>query len=130
MANVKFNFEQYDGQIAKASMDRIRKAANIIKQVAKAKCVVGTVNRPAKPGQPYWMERSPYAMRNTLRVVEKTGATGISNRNVRVYAGNSKTWWAVQMEYGRGGWKGGAKPFLRPALRATKSAVQSILENG
>ena len=130
MSEIKFNFEQYDGQIAKASMDRLRKAADIIRDAAKAKCVVGTVTREVKAGQKFWMERTPGAMRDTIRTVEKKGAHGLVGRDVRVYAGNKKTWWATQMEFGRGGWKGGAKPFMRPALRSTKSEVQAVIENG
>ena len=130
MAEIKFDFEQYDGQIAKASMERLRKGAEAIRGAAKAKCIVGTVNRPLKPGQPYWMERTPGAMRETIRVSEKQGKQGLENRDVWIIAGNKKTWWATQMEFGRGGWKGGRKSFMRPALRSTKHEVQNIIENG
>jgi hypothetical protein len=130
MAEINFNFEQYDGQIARSCMERIRKAAEVIAESARKKSVIGTVTRPLKPGQPEWMERSPGAMRDTIRTREKKGETGFVGRDVRVYAGNKKTWWATQMEYGRGGWKGGRKSFMRPALRATKSEVQNIIENG
>lgn len=130
MGEIKFNFEQYDGQIAKACMERLRKAAEVIKESAKSKCIVGTITRHRKPGQPEWMERSPGAMRDTIRVTEKNGKAGLVGRDVRIYAGTKKTWWATQMEYGRGGWKGGRRPFMRPALRATKAEVQRIIENG
>ena len=130
MAEVKISFEQYDEIIAKSCMDRIRKAAHVIKDAAKARCVVGTVNRPLKPGQKFWMEREVGAMRKTIRTVEKTGEKGLVGREVRVYAGNKKTWWATQMEFGRGGWKGGRRSFMRPAIKATNSEVKHILENG
>ena len=130
MAEIKFNFEQYDEIIAKSCIERVRKAANIIRDDAKSRCVVGTINRPLKPGQPYWMEREVGAMRKTLRTVEKKGEKGLEGRDVRVIAGNKKTWWATQMEFGRGGWKGGRKPFMRPAMRAKQSEVKSVLEGG
>jgi len=130
MAEVKLNFKQYDEVIAKACMDRIRVAANVLKNAAKERCVIGTVNRPLKPGQKYWMEREVGAMRKTIRTVEKTGEKGLTGRDVRVYAGNFKTWWATQMEFGRGGWKGGRRSFMRPAIRATKSEIKFILESG
>ena len=130
MAEINFNFEQYDGQIAKSSMERIRKAANVIADAARANCTVGTITRPLKPGQPYWMEREPGAMRKTIRTVEKSGAKGLLGRDVRVYAGNKKTWWAIQMEYGHGGWKGGAKPFIRPAMRGAPAAIKVAMEGG
>jgi HK97 gp10 family phage protein len=130
MAEVKLNFKQYDEVIAKACMDRIRVAANVIKEAAKSRCVVGTVNRPLKPGQKFWMEREVGAMRKTIRTVEKTGEKGLVSREVRVYAGNKKTWWATQMEFGRGGWKGGRRSFMRPAIKATNVEVKHILENG
>ena len=145
MAEIVFNFEQYDGQIAKACMKRLRKAADVIVDAAKANCAIGDAYYKYQmksgkvkvvpgirqaTGSDYWTERSRGAMRNTIRRVEKHGEEGFKSTNIRIIAGNRKTWWATQMEFGRGGWKGGAKPFMRPALRRTKSQVQSILENG
>lgn len=45
-------------------------------------------------------------------------------------AGNFKTWWALQTKFGRGDWKGGAHPFMRPAIAACKSQIKVILESG
>ena len=109
-------------------MDRLRKAAGVIQLDAILKCKVGTINRPAS-GQ-YWTEREIGALRRTIRVTEKIGPKGLEGRDVRVIAGNRKTWYAVQVEYGRGGWKGGAHPFLRPAISGRKAEVQHIIENG
>jgi len=131
---IKFNFEQYDGQIMKASMKRLNRAARLVQRKAKRRCVVGTVNRPvyetgAAAGK-LWTGRQVGAMRETIRVVEryqKYGKMIAKFGNVRVYAGNKETWWAVQMEYGKGGWVDGRKSFLRPALRESKSKIQMIL---
>ena len=45
-------------------------------------------------------------------------------------AGNYKTWWATQLEFGRGQWRGGKKSFMRPAVNKTKGQVTAILEGG
>lgn len=153
MGEVKFNFEQYDGQIAKACMERLRKAAEVIADEMRNKYdqldiegmrhIGGMRFRsssffhgPYRTGAyagVFWTARIPRAMRDTIRVREKKEQSGISvlvGRDVRVYVGNKKTWWAIQMEYGRGGWKGGRKSFVRPALRSSKAAVQRIIANG
>jgi hypothetical protein len=69
-------------------------------------------------------------MAKTIRVVEKKGLGLHAGPNVRVYAGNYKTWWAKQMEYGRGAWKGGAWPFMRPAITGSKAQIKMVLETG
>lgn len=123
MSRIDFNLQKYDGEFKAAGMVRIKKAAEAIRDAAKAKCVVGTVTRPAKGKFWYWTERTPGAMKNTIRVSEKKGMN-----NVLVIAGNAKTWWATQMEYGRGAWKGGAKPFMRPAIHQSYDKIRSIIE--
>ena len=151
MAEIKFNFEQYDGQIAKSCMVRLRKAANVIADKTKDKYgtldiegvrhVGGMRYRTSaffhgvyKKGENegvFWTARTPLAMRNTIRVTEKKDQTGnLIGQSVRVIVGNKKTWWAIQMERGRGAWRGGAKPFFRSAIGASKSDVQRIIENG
>jgi hypothetical protein len=134
MSEIKFNFEQYDGQLAKSCMERIREAGELIRDEVKMKCRVGSINRPPYKTGKYpnqsWTSREAGAMRNTVRVVEKKGESGLKNRNIWVMAGNYKAWWAIQMEYGRRGWKGGALPFMRPGADSARSRVQSIIENG
>ncbi|HSW62169.1 MAG TPA: HK97-gp10 family putative phage morphogenesis protein [Dissulfurispiraceae bacterium] len=123
MSRINIDLTKYDAEFLKTAMSRVENAADVIRDAAKSRCVVGAITRPAK-GQ-FWTERSPGAMKATIRVVRKEG-----KNNVLVIAGNKKTWWATQMEYGRGGWKGGAKPFMRPAIAATKGKVSSIIEGG
>lgn len=128
---INFNFAQHDEWIAEASMERMEKVAETIrdesKRILKSK-VKGNINRPAKG--PVWTERKAGAMVETIRVVKKKGQSGLKDRNIWVMAGNFKTWWAAQMEYGRGGWKGGAKSFLRPGMRSAESKAKTILESG
>jgi hypothetical protein len=141
---IKFNFAQYDELIKNACMDRMREAASVIQ-----------LNMILKVKKSYDNRRPPYKMRvdkathklvptteqiytardmdimaKTIRVVEKRGLGLHAGPNVRVYAGNFKTWWAQQMEYGNGAWKGGAQPFMRPALAGSKAQVKTVLENG
>ena len=121
MSRIDFNLQKYDGEFKAAGMVRVKKAAEAIRDAAKAKCVVGTISRPAKGA--YWTERTPGAMKNTIRTTERQGVD-----NVLVIAGNSQTWWATQMEYGRGAWKGGAKPFFRQAIHESYTKIRSIVE--
>jgi hypothetical protein len=135
MAEVKLNFEQWDEMIAKSCMSRMHEAASEIQLQAVLKIKKSYANRrPAyktgKSAGQIWTARDNDIMAKTIRVVEKKNQSGLRGRDVRVIAGNFKTWWAVQMEYGRGAWKGGASPFLRPAISASKGNVKTILESG
>jgi hypothetical protein len=136
MAEIKWNFDQYDEIIANSSMSRIRAAADALCANMRQNCYRSYANRrPAYKSGPYagkaWTARDMDIMAKTIRVVELNNHhSGLDNRNVRVYAGNWKTWWATQMEFGRGDWKGGAHPFMRPAIQAMKSQIQVILESG
>jgi hypothetical protein len=136
MAEIKLNFEQYDNIIAKSSMARMRAAASVLQMAMILKIKKSYKNRrPVYKKGPYagrvWTARDMDIMAKTIRVVEKNkGQFGLDNCNVRVYAGNFKTWWATQMEFGRGDWKGGASPFMRPAIAATKSQIKVVLESG
>lgn len=138
---IDFDLQKYDGEFLAAGAARMTRAAIAIRDAAKRHCKVGTIARPARKhfvfqghllsaagGKDNWTERTPGAMRGTIRVVRKFGHESMQGWNIRVYAGNWKTWWALQMEYGFGGWKGGAKPFLRPAVHESESKVRDIIE--
>jgi len=81
--------------------------------------------KTGKSAGKYWTVRHYREMVHTIRVVRKHNET---SRDVRIYAGNKKTWWAIQMEYGRGGWKGGPRSFLRPAIRSSIPQIKAIVE--
>jgi len=137
---IDWNFQQYDGEFKKAGMARLKKAADAIRDIAKQKCKIGTISRPARKSIVYegklvpdlkksgWTAREIGAMRNTIRTVESRDPDKADN--VRIYAGTEDVFYAVQMEYGRGGWKGGRKSFMRPALAAAEGKVRSIIEGG
>ena len=144
MGAIDWDLQKYDGEFKKAGMERVKRAADAIRDQAKLNCKVGTINRPerkhfvfdghllpAAGGAP-WTARQIGAMKKTIRTVEpRNSAESTFDKredNVRVYAGNFLTWWATQMEFGRAGWKGGPKPFLRTALRTEESKIRSIIE--
>lgn len=76
---------------------------------------------------PLWTARQIGAMISTIRVVRKKDS---SARNIWIMAGNWAIWWAVQMEYGKGGWQGGRRSFIRPAMAKAPAAIQTCLESG
>lgn len=127
-----WNAQRFDGEFLSASMDRVRKAAQVIADAARRNCPVGTVSRPMYKRGPYagqnWTARDAGMLKRSVRVVEKndwgaqTGLVVAQIRNIRVYAGHYLAWYSAIVEH--------ATPFLRPALNASKNEVRSILENG
>ena len=135
MARGHFNITDKVPGLRKAGMNRLRKVAENIRDSAKGELraqISETYKQHGayKTGQSagkQWTARHYGGMLGTLRVVELYDK---SNRNIRVYAGNKDVWWAKQMEYGRAGWKGSRKSFLRAAIRKTKSRNEGIIKNG
>lgn len=125
-----WNPQKYDGEIMAASMERLRKAAELVAARARGKCPVGTVSRPIYKRGPYagqpWTARDAGALKRTIRVVEKKesySATIAKTRNIRIYAGNYLVYYAKIVEYA-------GRQFLRPALNQSKTEIKKILENG
>ncbi len=126
---INWNTAAFQVECINVGMDRLEEGAKLIRDDAK-RILQSKIKGPpvTRHGQKeVWMERDPGALVATIRVVRKKGDP---TRNVRIYAGNYKTWWALQTEYGRGGWKGGAKPFLRPAMAKAPSTIKGVLEGG
>ncbi len=133
MARVSnWSVSRYDGEFINASMDRLRKAAEVIADAARSRVPVGTYSRPIYRRGPYagceWTKRDAGALKRTIRVVEKRqqGAEMAiigKQRNVRVYAGNWLVYYAQIVEYA-------GRQFLRPALNSSKEKIRQILENG
>lgn len=137
--------------LRKVGMDRLEKAAGIVQlnAILKLKGLINETYPEHGPYKRHWMKAKPKIgreagwsessggspwtarhyrmMAQTIRVVRKRDP---NVRNIWIMAGNYVTWWALQMEYGRAGWKGGAKSFLRPALKGSTLQIIAILESG
>jgi hypothetical protein len=124
-----WNPQKFDGEFMNTSMDRLRKAAEVVASKARAKCPVGTITRPIYKTGKYagrpWTARDAGALKKTIRVVEKkeAGSQIMKARDVRIYAGNYLVYYAKIVEYN-------GKHFLRPALNESKNEIRDILENG
>ena len=129
MAKISWNTAAFEAACIGVTMDRLEVAADAIvadaKRILQSKIKGPPVTRHNQ--KEIWMERDPGALVDTIRWTRKHGS---ASRDIWIIAGNYKTWWAVQTEYGRGGWKGGAKPFMRPAMAKAPAAIQSALESG
>ena len=135
MAHIQWNTQEFEIVCIGATMDRLEAAGKIVRDDAKR------ILAPQLKGN--WREHGPYQsgdyagetwtarykkkMLDTIRVVRKHTDT---SRNVWIMAGEYNSWWAIQMEYGRGGWKGGRRSFMRPALKGAAAAMKNVIENG
>ncbi|HUU40987.1 MAG TPA: HK97 gp10 family phage protein [Desulfatiglandales bacterium] len=112
-----------DKEVLPNAMKRLEKAGEVVAEKARAKCPVGTVSRPMyKKGRyagQFWTARDAGALKKSIRVVRKYDD---KNRNIRVYAGTKKAYYAQIVEY--------YTPYLRPALNASKYRIKKVLENG
>ncbi len=133
---VNWNTTEFEVACIGATMDRLEAAGKIVRDDAK-RILTGklegnwTEHGPYKSGKDKgatWTARYKKKMVDTVRVVRKYGDT--KGRNIWIMAGNYDSWWAIQMEYGRGDWKGGKRSFLRPALKGAAAAMQNVIENG
>ena len=130
-SHIDIDLSKYDSQHYAVAMDRMEAAANVLrdeaKRILKSKLKGNWQEHPPYKGMPIWTERTKGAMVETIRVVRSKNP---ASKNVLVIAGTFKTWWAVQLEYGRGQWRGGARSFMRPAIKNTQSKITAILEGG
>jgi hypothetical protein len=145
---VKFNLDmsKWDSEFFSDALDRIESGADVIRDKARVKLKAAITaarkgenslagerwreHGPYKTGKnagATWTERYHGEMAKTIRTVRSKDPT---NKSIWVMAGQYKHWWAIQLEYGHGKWKGGAKPFFRPALRESMSSVIAICEGG
>jgi len=130
MAKVSFwNPKIADTIVIPGAMKRLRKCAEVIATKARSKCLVGTISRPmyrtGRYAGQYWTARDAGSLRRSIRIVEKKGSDvigSIAPRNIRVYAGTKKAFYAQIVEH--------YTPFMRPALNASKATIKGILLNG
>lgn len=122
MRVVGWNPAKADPMIMGASMGRLEKAGEVIAKRARQKCPVG-MDVPKGKGK--WSARDAGALRDSIRVVRLLGD---DRKNIRVYAGSKKVFYARFVE--RGTVKMKKRPYLRPALSASKSDIKRILLYG
>lgn len=115
-----------DETFENVAIERLVKAAEILAENARRKCPVGTTSRPIYKRGPYagqaWTARDKGQLKRSIRVVRKHSKSGKPlhrKRSVRTYAGHYKAFYAAIVEY--------SKPFLRPALTQSLSAMKSII---
>lgn len=108
------------------AIERLIKAANIVKAVARRRCPVGTISRPVH-GAPYTAKR-PGQLRKSIRVVRKKTPAGRAfskKRNVRIYAGTFLAHYAHWVEYGTS--RTPAQLFLRPAFEESIPMIKTMI---
>lgn len=145
--SVKFNLDlsKWDTEFFSDALDRVESAADVVRNAAKVKLKASIAsakgNPPPSLAGERWKEHGPYATGNTaswtaryhqemVNTIRTVRSKNPAVKNIWVMAGAHDPWWAKQLEYGRGGWKGGAKPFFRPAMAASMSEVIAICESG
>lgn len=132
---VNWNPEEKIPEIARAGMEVLEEACSIIVQDAKVNLVAALRGNNGK-----WKEHGPYksgkyagkswtarymgSMVKSIRLVKKHDP---KSRNIWIMAGNYNTWWAVQMEYGHGAWKGGRRSFFRSAIMGAMPKIRMLL---
>jgi len=122
MRVANWNPAKADPEIMGAAMDRLVAVGNVIAEKARQKCPVG-IDIPKGKGK--WSGRDAGALRDSIRVVRRFGD---DRRNIRIYAGSRKVFYARWVETGTVKMK--KRPFLRPAVYASKAEAKQILLNG
>lgn len=127
MRVANWNPKRFDAELADVCMGRLRAAGEKLADIARDEVPVGNIYRPVYKSGKYagkeWTAREPGALKSTIRVVEKwqTYSTPLAqNRNIRVYAGNKKVFYASIVEYS-------VKPFMRKAKRRALPAIKEAL---
>lgn len=135
---INWNTAAFEKECLGVTMDLLEVAAWRI--VANAKRILASkINGGWKPHGPYstayskgkyhgigqsWSARREGAMVATIRAVRKKDDP---SRNIWIMMGNYNVWWALQMEFGRGAWKGGPKSCIRPAMAGAPREIQAVL---
>jgi hypothetical protein len=136
---LNYNISEKLPQIRKAGMAVLEECCEIIVNQMKADLggVIEAnwkrhgVYKTGKDAGKIWTARDSYIeLLKTIRLVKKNEGDnifGLKNNNIWVMAGNYKTWWAKQAEYGRGDWKGGKRPFFRSGINKSLPQIEALL---
>ncbi len=115
-----------DEAFENVAIERLVKAAEILKENTRRRCPVGTISRPIYrrghyAGQP-WTARDAGQLKRSIRVTRKHSKTGkplMRKRSIRVYAGHYLAYYASIVEHSR--------PFMRPALAQSIAAMRAAI---
>ena len=94
------------------------KLAKLVETQAKQLCPVGTVRRNAGKFKE-WASREPGRLRDSIRAMKSKFRGG----GWIVLAGGYLPFYAFMVETGKGGVKGGAQPYLRPATEIARTRL-------
>jgi len=129
-----WNPKKFDEEFLNVGMGRLRNAAELVAAETKAKLQsrIGSgvrstgISRPVYKTGPYagvaWTRRDFGELLKSVRITEKHGQGGhevYKDRNIRVYVGNYRAYYARIFEFTR--------PFLRPAWRSSLGKVKAII---
>jgi len=122
-----WNPEKIEGELVGAAMEKLREAAELVADRARALCPVGSISRPMYKTGPYagqpWTARDAGQLKRSIRVRElndKYGTAFVKHRNIRIYAGNERAYYASIVEYS-------GKPFMRRAFNGARMQIREIL---
>lgn len=121
-----WNPNKMDQTFEDVSLKRLLEAAEIIAEATRRKCPVGTITRPMYKSGPYagkyWTARDGGELERSVRVTRRKTKSGKSlsrKRNVRIYVGHKKAYYASIVEH--------TTPFMRPAQTETLPQVKSVI---
>ncbi len=124
MRVANWNPHKADAQIMNASMERLEACGEVVARKARSFVPVGK-SRPRYLNGKEWTEREAGALKRSIRVVRLNNS---QKRNIRIYAGSKKVYYARFVEMGTS--KMAAKPYLRPAFNGSKAEMKHILLYG
>ena len=121
-----WNPNKMDATFENVALDRLIKAAEVIKNKVKSKTPVGTISHPMYrtgkyAGQP-WTARDAGQLKKSVRVVRKKTKSGKAlsrKRNIRVYVGNYLAYYANIVEFDT--------PFMSIGFESALGEVKEII---
>lgn len=121
-----FNPNRYDQEFENVAIERLVEAAEVVKAAIKRRTPVGTTSRPIYRTGPYagafWTARDEGQLKRSVRVVRrktKSGKAFSKKRNIRIYCGHAKAYYAKMVEF--------YTPFMRPGFESVVGQVREII---
>lgn len=123
-----WNPNRFDLEFDTITLERLEKAARVVKAVVRRRCPVGTISRPMYRSGKYkgqdWTSRDAGRLRKSVRIRGLKTKTGRKSKkkNVRIYVGDKMAWYADIVEF--------YTPFMRPAWEEAAPMVETIIGVG